>query len=116
MESSSTSGGCAVFAWSEAGLFVHRMDPRDAFNSSFPQVADGDSELPRDLGRAFVRDGSGANAFSKLSRYEASLTRSIHRAINKLLELQAKRREQQAVNNENEGNGGERLPLPANET
>ena len=100
----------------EVGVFVHRTGPRDTFNSSFPQVADGDSGLPGGLGRAFVRDGSGTNAFSKLSRYEASLTRSIHRAINKLLELQAQRRGQQMANDENEGNGGERLPLPANQT
>ena len=43
------------------------------------------------LGRIFVRDADKANAFSKLSRYEATIERSIHRALHELQRLQAAR-------------------------
>ena len=43
------------------------------------------------LGRIFVRDADKANAFSKLSRYEAAIERSIHRALHELQRLQAAR-------------------------
>ena len=39
----------------ETGLFVDSMDPSGAFDSSSLHAADGDSELPRDLGKAFSR-------------------------------------------------------------
>ncbi len=99
----------------EAGLFIENMDSSSASGLSLSTADNDDAQLQKDLGQAFS-DFYAPKVFSSLSRYEASLTRSIHRAINKMLELQAERREQQAVNNNNEGNGGERLPLPANET
>jgi hypothetical protein len=43
------------------------------------------------LGLAFVRDGQQENAFSNLSRYEASIERSLYRAIHELQRLQAAR-------------------------
>jgi hypothetical protein len=44
------------------------------------------------LGRTFVRDADKANAFSKLSRYEAAIERSLYKALHELQRLQAARR------------------------
>jgi hypothetical protein len=44
------------------------------------------------LGRTFVRDADKANAFSKLSRYEATIERSLYKALHELQRLQAARR------------------------
>ncbi len=44
------------------------------------------------LGRTFIRDAGGANAFSKLSRYEAAIERSLYKALHELQRLQAARR------------------------
>jgi hypothetical protein len=43
------------------------------------------------LGRAFLSDANQANAFSKLSRYEASIERSLYKALHELQRLQAAR-------------------------
>lgn len=43
------------------------------------------------LGRAFIRDADEANAFSKLSRYETTLERSLYKALHELQRLQAAR-------------------------
>ncbi len=50
-----------------------------------------EQELPT-LGLAFLRDADGANGFSKLSRYEATITRSIYRVLHELQRLQAARK------------------------
>jgi hypothetical protein len=44
------------------------------------------------LGRTFIRDANGANAFSKLSRYETTIERSLYKALHELQRLQAARR------------------------
>ena len=44
------------------------------------------------LGRTFMRDADQANAFSKLSRYETTMWRSLYRALHELQRLQAARR------------------------
>ena len=44
------------------------------------------------LGRTFIRDANEANAFSKLSRYEAGIERSLYKALHELQRLQAARR------------------------
>jgi len=44
------------------------------------------------LGRTFVRDADRANAFSKLSRYEAAIERGLYKALHELQRLQAARR------------------------
>jgi hypothetical protein len=44
------------------------------------------------LGMAFIRDANGANAFSKLSRYETTLDRGLYKALHELQRLQAARR------------------------
>jgi hypothetical protein len=43
------------------------------------------------LGRTFARDANGANAFSKLSRYETTIERGLYRALHELQRLQAAR-------------------------
>jgi hypothetical protein len=43
------------------------------------------------LGRTFVRDADGANAFSKLSRYETNIDRKLYRALHELERLQRAR-------------------------
>jgi hypothetical protein len=44
------------------------------------------------LGRTFARDADKANAFSKLSRYEATIERGLYKALHELQRLQAARR------------------------
>ena len=44
------------------------------------------------LGLTFVRDADKANAFSKLSRYEATIERGLYKALHELQRLQAARR------------------------
>jgi hypothetical protein len=43
------------------------------------------------LGRTFMRDADQANAFSKLSRYEAAIWQSLYKALHELQRLQAAR-------------------------
>jgi hypothetical protein len=52
-------------------------------------VRDGETAT---LGRTFIRDANEANAFSKLSRYEATIERSLYKALHELQRLQAARR------------------------
>jgi len=49
------------------------------------------------LGQAFIRDANEANAFSKLSRYETTIERSLYRALHELQHLQAARRAEVSV-------------------
>jgi hypothetical protein len=44
------------------------------------------------LGRTFIRDAGGANAFSKLSRYQTPIDRDFYKALHELQRLQAARR------------------------
>jgi hypothetical protein len=44
------------------------------------------------LALSFIRDANRANAFSKLSRYEIPIERSLYRALHELQRLQAARR------------------------
>ena len=41
------------------------------------------------LGQTFIRDANKANAFSKLSRYETTIERSLYKALHELQRLQA---------------------------
>ena len=44
------------------------------------------------LGRAIDADAKEGDAFAKLARYERSLERSLHRDLDKLYQMQEKRR------------------------
>ena len=52
----------------EAGVFIQE---------SYGDVRDSDAST---LGLTFIRDGNGANAFSKLSRYETTMERGLYKA------------------------------------
>jgi len=52
-------------------------------------VRDGETAT---LGQTFIRDAETANAFSKLSRYETAIERSLYKALHELQRLQAARR------------------------
>jgi hypothetical protein len=64
----------------EAGIFSQEF---------YGDVGDSDASM---LGLSFIRDGNGANAFSKLSRYEAAIERSLYKALHELQRRQAARR------------------------
>jgi hypothetical protein len=49
------------------------------------------------LGRAFIRDANEANAFSRLSRYEAPIWRNLFKAMRELQRIQAARRANMSV-------------------
>jgi hypothetical protein len=69
----------------EAGIFAWELD-----NS----VRDPDKSM---LGLSFIRDANGANAFSKLSRYEITIERGLYKALHELQRLQAARRAEGSV-------------------
>jgi hypothetical protein len=49
------------------------------------------AETSISIGAAFIRDSNGANALSKLSRYETTIERSLGRARDELVRLQTER-------------------------
>jgi hypothetical protein len=49
------------------------------------------------LGLSFIRDANSSNAFSKLSRYETAIERSLYKALHELQRLQAARRAEDNV-------------------
>lgn len=72
----------------EAGVFDWES------SSARSDAADSLRPLPEGtsmLGLSFIRDANGANAFSKLSRYETAIERSLYRALHELQRLQAAR-------------------------
>ena len=69
----------------EAGLFA--PTPHAVFGLDAYGKADNAG-----LGSTFTKDANGANAFSKLSRYETAIERSLYRALHELQRLQATRR------------------------
>jgi len=66
--------------------------------------AERDGERTK-LGAAFVRDASGANALSKLSRYETAIERSLYKALTQLQSLQEHRRVSDSRALEQQSNG-----------
>ena len=68
----------------EAGIFAYELSEFRAIRSD----SDIDTAM---LGLSFIRDANTANAFSKLSRYETTLERSLFKALHELQRLQAAR-------------------------
>jgi hypothetical protein len=64
---------------------------KDALSKAEANKAKQDTETAK-LGRTFIRDASEANAFSKLSRYETAIERSLYKALHELQRLQVARR------------------------
>ncbi len=68
----------------EAGIFA-----REPYGGAAPEAqSEADNAA---LGLAFIRDANGANAFSKLSRYETTIERSLFKALHELQRLQVAR-------------------------
>jgi hypothetical protein len=70
----------------EAGVFNHQL----ANNAARAFVPGHNQTIV--LGESFMRDSNGANAFSKVSRYEIPIERSLYRALHELQRVQAARR------------------------
>jgi hypothetical protein len=64
---------------------------REAISEAKQMEAARDGETAT-LGQTFIRDAEAANAFSKLSRYETAIERSLYKALHELQRLQAARR------------------------
>ena len=70
----------------EAGIFNHELT---SASSNMFLASPNEATL---LGRSFIRDDNGANAFLKLSRYEIPIQGSLYKALHELQRLQAARR------------------------
>lgn len=79
----------------EAGLFAPPPPAKSASTLALERMARGyaEDEEPRELTTAdhFHEDAFGADAFPKLSRYEAGIERALFRALHELQRLQASR-------------------------
>ena len=63
------------------------------FRKRFKQARNMEKSEVSTIGLAFVRDAEKTNAFSKLSRYESTIERSMYRALHELQGIQAARKE-----------------------
>ncbi len=68
----------------ETGIFVHEQ--KELRESPWGKPVDGD-----DFGLAFIRVANNSDAFSKLSRYESTIERSLFKALHELQRLQSAR-------------------------
>ena len=75
----------------ETGIFAEEL------SGGWARAAGRSATDTAALGLSFIRDGNGANAFSKLSRYEATIERSLYKALHELQRLQAVRRTEGSV-------------------
>jgi hypothetical protein len=73
-----------------AGEITDKQKHKEAISKAEEMEAKQDTETAT-LGRTFIRDASEANAFSKLSRYETTIERSLYKALHELQDLQAAR-------------------------
>jgi hypothetical protein len=64
---------------------------QEALSKAQEMKAEQEDAETATLGRTFMRDSDQANAFSKLSRYETAIERSLYRALHELQRLQAAR-------------------------
>jgi len=71
-------------------IITNEQKHQEALDKAKEMKARQDAETAT-LGRTFIRDANEANAFSKLSRYEASMERSLYKALHELQRLQAAR-------------------------
>ncbi len=84
--------GILVVENREAKRDTHlHWNPFEAANSGLTEEQTARYLELATLGNAFRRDARGANALSKLSRYETTLERSLYRALHELQRLQAAR-------------------------
>src|SRR5215210_6475950 len=69
---------------------------RDALSKAKDMESMRDAETAT-LGKTFIRDSEKVNAFSKLSRYETAIERSLYKALHELQRLQAGRNTERNV-------------------
>jgi hypothetical protein len=72
-------------------VILDEQKHQEALSEAKEMEAKRDAETTA-LGRTFIRDADEANAFSKLSRYETAIERSLYKALHELQRLQAARR------------------------
>ena len=72
-------------------VILDQRKHEQALSEAEEMEAARDSETAT-LGRTFIRDADDANAFSKLSRYETTIERSLYKALHELQRVQAARR------------------------
>jgi hypothetical protein len=72
-------------------VILDEQKHQEALSEAKEMEAKRDAETTA-LGRTFIRDADKANAFSKLSRYETAIERSLYKALHELQRLQAARR------------------------
>ena len=72
-------------------IITDEQKHQEALSKAQEMKAKQDAETAT-LGRTFIRDADQANAFSKLSRYETTIWRSLYKALHELQRLQAARR------------------------
>jgi hypothetical protein len=77
-------------------MILNQQKHQEALSRAQNMKAKQDAETAT-LGRAFIRDANEANAFSKLSRYEATIERSFYKALHELQRLQAARHTEGSV-------------------
>jgi len=75
---------------SSRSVILNQRKHTEALSKVQEMEAKQDAETTT-LGRTFIRDADEANAFSKLSRYEAAIERSLYKAMHELQRLQAAR-------------------------
>ena len=75
----------------QAGTEIADEEKHKESLSKAQQTRAGQEAETATLGRTFVRDANGANAFSKLSRYETTIERALYKALHELQRLQAAR-------------------------
>jgi hypothetical protein len=73
-----------------SGEITDKQKHKEAISKAEEMEAKQDTETAK-LGRTFIRDASEANAFSKLSRYETAIERSLYKALHELQRRQAAR-------------------------
>jgi hypothetical protein len=73
-------------------IITNEQKYEEALNKAEEMKAKQEAGTPT-LGRTFIRDSDGANAFSKLSCYETTIGRSLYKALHELQRLQARRAE-----------------------
>jgi hypothetical protein len=74
--------------------FVERVTNKEEYTEALSEQREFEAEQASDLSRAgeiFVRDSRSENAFSKLSRYETSIERSLIRTLDEFPRLKAAR-------------------------
>ncbi len=75
----------------ETGLFSSWLEEDGITGKSKNNSEIDTSQYLHALGLSFIRDANSSNAFSKLSRYETSMLRALHRDLHELQRLQAAR-------------------------